>query len=88
MKIIRFSLLLVAASLFAVPSLRAEQPAMERAAALTRQAEEALLAASADKGGHRAAALKLLNQALAEINAGIAYDRKTVTPGEIKRRRF
>ena len=39
-----------------------------------RQAQQSLESASADKGGHRIAALQLINQAVGEVQAGIQYD--------------
>ena len=32
--------------------------------------------AEADKGGHRVKALELVNQALAEVKAGVEFDNK------------
>jgi hypothetical protein len=39
-----------------------------------REAQQNLQSASRDKGGHRAKALQRVNQAIAEIEAGIQYD--------------
>ena len=40
-----------------------------------RLAKEQLEAAEEDKGGHRVAALKLINDAIAEVDAGIEFAR-------------
>ena len=39
-----------------------------------REAQNNLEAASHDKGGHRVRALELINQAMAEVEAGMRYD--------------
>jgi len=52
------------------------QPAMHAALAHLREAREALKDASADKGGHRVRAIKMINQAIEEVERGIAYDNK------------
>jgi hypothetical protein len=50
------------------------QPEMAAAMQHLREAQQNLESASHDKGGHRARALQLVNQALAECQAGIQYD--------------
>jgi hypothetical protein len=50
------------------------QPKMEEAMQHLRQAQQNLQDASRDKGGHRVRALQLVNQAMAEIEAGMRYD--------------
>jgi hypothetical protein len=53
------------------------QPAMERAYALTEQAYLVLKnGATADKGGHRRAAMDKLQEALREIQRGINFDNR------------
>jgi len=54
----------------------ADQPNMDAALAALTQAKESLLKATADKGGHRAKAIKAVDQAIAEVQAGIAYAKK------------
>ncbi len=76
-----------ALTLFAVPA-HAQQGAMQRAKELADQAHDVLKNnATLDKGGHRVAAMKLLKQAIAEIEAGIAFDKANVTRGEGKKKR-
>ena len=50
------------------------QPHMTAALEHLRQAQRELQAGSHDKGGHRVAALRLVEQAEAEVNKGIQYD--------------
>jgi len=52
------------------------QPEMEAAIEHLREAQQNLEQASSDKGGHRVNALQLINQALAEVQAGIQYDNE------------
>lgn len=49
-----------------------------------QKAKENLQQATADKGGHRLNALKLINQAINEIQTGIKYDREHISKGERK----
>jgi hypothetical protein len=87
MKLIAKSTLLIAATLALLSPVRAEQGAMERAKELAAKAHAILKDnATVDKGGHRVAALKLLAQAIAEIEAGIAFDKANVTKSEGKKR--
>ncbi len=53
-----------------------DQPMMQAARADLQTARRELQAATPDKGGHRVKALNLINSAIAEVNAGIAYDRR------------
>ncbi|MFZ4765388.1 MAG: hypothetical protein ACOYMN_10580, partial [Roseimicrobium sp.] len=43
--------------------------------------------ATSDKGGHRIAAIKLLKEALAEIDKGVAFDQANDTKGERKKKK-
>src|SRR5215510_9523284 len=52
-----------------------DQPFMEAARAELQKAKSELQAATANKGGHRAKALNLINEAIAEVNRGIAFAR-------------
>jgi hypothetical protein len=54
----------------------ADQPHMQAALEHLRAAKVELDAATADKGGHRIKARKLTNDAIAEVERGIAYDRR------------
>ena len=49
------------------------QPHMENALASLQSAHADLTAASTTKGGHRVEALRLVDGAIAEVRAGIAY---------------
>lgn len=50
------------------------QPEMTATLQHLREAQQSLQSASADKGGHRVNALQLIDQAIAEVQAGIQYD--------------
>lgn len=54
----------------------ADQPFMQSARADLQTAKHELQIATHDKEGHRVKAIDLVNQAIAEVNAGIAYDRR------------
>ena len=53
-----------------------DQPNMQAARGNLMNAKSELQKAIADKGGHRVKALALVNSAIAEVNAGIAFDRR------------
>lgn len=53
---------------------REAQPEMAAAIQHLREAQQSLESASHDKGGHRVKALEHINQAIAEVEAGIQYD--------------
>jgi hypothetical protein len=53
-----------------------DQPFMKAARADLNTAKRELQRATPDKGGHRVKAISLVNQAIAQVNAGIAYDRR------------
>ncbi|GEM_PF-330078 len=55
---------------------RESQPQMRSALANLRQAKGNLQQASSDKGGHRVAAVRLVDQAIAQTQAGIEFDNK------------
>ena len=59
----------------AVPS-RADQPKMQAALDALKLAHRELTQASADKGGHRGKAMELVQQAIAQVEKGITFDRK------------
>jgi|HubBroStandDraft_4_1064222.scaffolds.fasta_scaffold180692_3 hypothetical protein len=50
-----------------------DQPHMQNALADLRNANSELAVAAADKGGHREAAMNLVNQAIVQVEQGIAY---------------
>ena len=51
-----------------------DQPHMEAALQLLRQAEQELSRGTSDKGGHRVRAIGIIRQAQSEVNAGINFD--------------
>ena len=53
-----------------------DQPFMEAARADLNKAKTELNLATRDKGGHRAKAVTLVNQAIGQVNAGIQYARR------------
>jgi len=53
----------------------ADQPHMQNAVTALTRARSELQAATADKGGHRAKAMNLVDQAIAETRAGIRFAR-------------
>ena len=53
-----------------------DQPNMEAARGNLQTAKSELQKAIPDKGGHRVNAIGLVNSAIAEVNAGIAFDRR------------
>lgn len=54
----------------------ADQPRMQAARTDLNQARAQLQAAMKNKGGHRATAINYINSAIAEINAGMRFDRR------------
>jgi hypothetical protein len=53
-----------------------DQPFMQAARGDLQTAKRELQRATANKGGHRAKALSLVNQAIAQVNQGINFDRR------------
>lgn len=70
-----------AALVLALPS-QAAQPHMEAALTSLQAAKAELQKATADKGGHRAKAMQSVDRAIADVKAGIAWDRKHTSPAE------
>jgi len=54
----------------------AAQPHMHAALEHLRSAKVELDRADADKGGHRAKAIALVNDAIAQVEAGMEFDRR------------
>ena len=69
-------LILVLAVAFIAGQLSADQPQMRSALTNLKQARANLERATSDKGGHRERALRLTNEAIEEVERGIAYDRR------------
>lgn len=70
-----FATLLVLA-IVTITGAAGDQPMMQAARADLQTARRELQAALPDKGGHRVNAIRLVNSAIAEVNAGIAFDRR------------
>ena len=64
------------ASGFVAGHASADQPRMQAALEHLRLAKAELEKADRDKGGHRERALRLTNDAIAETERGIGYDRR------------
>jgi hypothetical protein len=54
----------------------ADQPHMQAAMDHLRLAKQSLERASEDKGGHRSAAIRLVNDAMHQVEEGIRFDRR------------
>ena len=70
------ALLIVVATAFVAGRASADQPHMQAALEHLRAAKVELDAATPDKGGHRAKAIALTNDAITQVEKGIAYDRR------------
>jgi uncharacterized membrane-anchored protein YhcB (DUF1043 family) len=70
------ALIVVIATGFLAGRASADQPHMQAALDQLHAAKVELEKATADKGGHRAKALALTSDAIAEVERGIAYDRR------------
>ena len=60
---------------FVAGRAHAAQPHMQAALAHLRNARSELNEATADKGGHRAAAIRIVNDAIGQVERGIEYAR-------------
>lgn len=72
---VAFAVLVLTAA-FVAGQLTAAQPQMGAALRNLKEARENLNRATADKGGHRARALELVNEAIDQVEKGMAYDRR------------
>ena len=66
--------IILTVSMLSLP-VRADQPFMRAAKDNLDDALKYLKRATADKGGYREQAMNLINDAIAEVNRGIEYDR-------------
>lgn len=66
------AVVVIAAVSFASGCVVAAQPHMQNALGALQNARSELQVAEANKGGHRVAALRLINEAIGEVQAGIA----------------
>jgi len=69
-------LTLVIGAGFVAGRATADQPHMHNALEHLRAARAELDAATADKGGHRGNAIRLVNDAIGEVEKGITFDRR------------
>lgn len=67
--------LVIVGSAIAAQAVTPDQPFMEAARADLQTAKSELQAALHNKGGHRATAAGLVNQAISEVNKGISFAR-------------
>ena len=67
----------------AIAGAMPDQPNMQAARANLITARNELRRATADKNGHRARAIGLVNSAIAEVNLGIQYDRRHNHPNSL-----
>jgi len=72
----RSILVLLAVVLASFSLAQADQPQMREAREHLVAARAALVRADANKGGHRQKAIGLVNSAIAEVDRGIAFDRR------------
>jgi hypothetical protein len=77
--------IIVLLGIVAIAGAIPDQPNMQAARANLITARNELQKATPDKGGHRVNAIGLVNSAIAEVNAGIQFDRShnhanSVTP--------
>ena len=76
MKTLKTALTLVAVfTAMNATSMKADQPRMQRAIELLRQARAEIYAATPTKGGHRTTALEHINRAIDQLEKGMTYDR-------------
>ena len=61
---------------FLAGQLYADQPHMQAALDHLRSAKAELMAATPDKGGHRTKAIALVNDAIAQVEHGMTFDRR------------
>jgi hypothetical protein len=70
---VQYLLTAAAAATVAAGVVKADQPHMEAAMSSLQTALKELQEATADKGGHRGTAIKLIKQAIVETQAGIDW---------------
>lgn len=73
--VVAFLLCAVLISGFVIGRASADQPHMQAALEHLRMAKGELDKAEEDKGGHRVKALKMVNEAIAQVEKGIEFDR-------------
>jgi hypothetical protein len=75
-RLVSWTLPLVFLAAMAMPAFADDQPKMKEALESLEHAKQQLQQAEHDKGGHRAEAIKHIDQAIAQVKAGMAYDNK------------
>ena len=71
-----FVLALVLLSGFFLGRVSADQPHMQAALDHLKAAKAELEKADEDKGGHRVKAIRLVNDAIVQVEKGISFDRR------------
>ncbi len=61
---------------------RADQPHMQAALRSLQDARAHLANATHDKGGHRVDAMQAVDRAIAQVQRGIEFDRRKLSPNE------
>ncbi|HEV7919398.1 MAG TPA: hypothetical protein VGR02_01265 [Thermoanaerobaculia bacterium] len=74
--LITLVLTLMVSAGFVVGRASAAQPEMQAALTNLREARANLDRATNDKGGHRNKAVRLVNDAIVEVEAGMRFDRR------------
>ncbi|HQU84959.1 MAG TPA: hypothetical protein PKY59_17600 [Pyrinomonadaceae bacterium] len=75
-KVLSLLVLISVFSTFVLSVSAFDQPFMKAAKVDLNKAKNALKRAMADKGGHRNNAMNLVDKAISQVEAGIAYDKK------------
>jgi hypothetical protein len=75
---------LLVASCATTPT-HADQPKMHAALRSLQEARAQLAAAAHDKGGWRVDAIESIDRAIAQVQRGIEFDRRTLSPNENRR---
>jgi hypothetical protein len=77
-RVVQFAMTAVMLAMMAMPKLvvAEDQPHMRAALQALEEAKKHLQEAEHDKGGHRAKALQLTDQAIAQVKQGMRFDEK------------
>lgn len=74
--IIKAAIVALAMTMFSGAALAERQPQMQAAIKNLEEAKANLQHASNDKGGHKGKAIRLINEAIEEVRAGIQFDNR------------
>jgi hypothetical protein len=66
----------------AATTTRADQPHMQAALQSLQEARAHLANATHDKGGHRVDAIQAVDRAIAQVQRGIDFDQRRLSPNE------